>query len=269
MDKDTPSSLPPLKTDRLQALSAAAEASSALSVTSCQSIAVASTAYSSNAASRVVPFNPRVPDTVDLFNSPRKKSPPWKGCAPEVKKTEERLALSTVVWFTNKYPNTPFTSELIKITRVVETSLRLRFPKCLPIAFELLEFLAHIRSSRVLAPVIHKESLLVNEYATAMPLIWFSGIIYSQSLVMTVATRLVVYPKVTNSRPRATRPSIWFSHLPIVRHQNKEHSYQFWVVHLDGSNGKSFYRDLAGNQKPAFNTFKKSLVAFFRGNLIR
>ena len=145
---EAPSSFPPLKTDRLQALSAAAEASSALSVTSCQSIPVASTAYSSNAASRVVPFNPRVPDTVDLCNSPRKKSPPWKGCASEVKKTEERLALSTVIWFTNKYPDASFTSDLIKTTRVVETSLRLRFPKCLPIAFELLEFLAHIRSSR-------------------------------------------------------------------------------------------------------------------------
>ena len=98
MDKDIPPSSSPLKTDRLEALSAAAEASSALSVTSCQSIGVAPTASPSNVTTCVVPFNPRLPDTVDLFNSPRKKSPPWKGCALEVKKTEERLALSTVLF---------------------------------------------------------------------------------------------------------------------------------------------------------------------------
>ena len=93
MDKDIPPSSP-LKTDRLEALSAAAEASSALSVTSCQSLGVASTTLLlCNVTTRIVPLNERVPYTVDLFNSPWKKSPPWKGCAPEEKKNEEQLAL--------------------------------------------------------------------------------------------------------------------------------------------------------------------------------
>ena len=51
----------------------------------------------------------------------------------------------------------------------------------------------------------------------------------------------------------------------MMKHQNKENSYHFWVVHLKGSNGKSYCSNMVGNQKPAFNTFKKSLVGFFEG----
>jgi hypothetical protein len=99
------------------------------------------------------------------------------GGAPALRETEEKLARQEVVWFTNKYPDSPYQSYVIKETRLVEIRLRLRFPKCLPIAFELLEFLTHTRSNDSLKPVLHPESLLVNDYATAMPLIWFSVII--------------------------------------------------------------------------------------------
>ena len=228
--------------------------------------------YSNEAATRtptknVLPYNvrliPTVSNTVDLFNSPRKKSPPWKGSVQPLVVADEDLPVSGVVWFANKYPETPTMSNLVKTVRGVEIYLRMRFPKCLPIAFELLEFLAHIRSSQALTPVLHEETLLVNDYATAMPLIWFSGIIYSQTLVMTVATRLIVYPKTVQHRPRTSGPRIWNSPLPIVEIKNKEHSYQFWVVHLNGSNGKAYCKSMVGNQKPVFNNFKKSLVAFF------
>jgi hypothetical protein len=41
-------------------------------------------------------------NTVDLFNSPRKESPPWKGADPESKKAEEELAITSIVWFIEK-----------------------------------------------------------------------------------------------------------------------------------------------------------------------
>ncbi len=252
-----------LKTDRLDALSAAAEGSSALSVASNQSTGAGPTTSTKFILPTKFPRKQNVGNTVDLFNSPRKKSPPWKGTDPESKKAEEALATTSLVWFIDKYPDSPLASSIIKTTRIVETSLRLRFPKCLPIAFQLLEFLAHTRSHLPIAPAIHKESLLVNDYATSMPLIWFSGIIYSQTLVMTVATRLFAYPKTPPDRQRTIHPTLWGSSLPTVVHQNKDNSYQFWVVHLKGCNGKVYRDSLDGNQKPVYNTFKKTLVAFF------
>jgi hypothetical protein len=80
----------------------------------------------------------------------------------------------------------------------VETRLRLRFTKGQPIAFQLLEFLAQSTSSTVWTLALHIDSLLVNEYATAMPLIWFSGIIYSEKLVMS-ALQHVSSPIIRNN----------------------------------------------------------------------
>ena len=131
-------------------------------------------------------FIEKYPDTgmtVDLFHSPL-KPPPWKGAATGLKNAEEELAHCSVVWFIDKYPDPALASNMVRSALSVETRLKLRFPKCLPISFELLEFLAQSTSPLVLTPMLHQESLLVNDdYTPNMPLIWFSGIVYySQTL---------------------------------------------------------------------------------------
>jgi hypothetical protein len=65
-----------------------------------------------------------------IYSIPRKKPPPWKGANPESKKAEEALATTSIVWFVEKYPDSPLASSVIKTSQLVEISLRMRFPKC-------------------------------------------------------------------------------------------------------------------------------------------
>ena len=120
----------------------------------------------------------------------------------------------------------------------------------------MVEVLSQSISDEFLTPNYHPLYLLANVYATALPLIWFSNIIYSKALLVTVAARTFTYGKkpVGKTRP-PDPPKIWGMAIP----RDGSHSYQYWVVHLNGRNGSKFQEESTVNERSKFTKFESAL----------
>ena len=151
-------------------------------------------------ASRPAPLTPPVKkpmiESIDLSQTPIKlKQPPWMQAGGKLKQGQQ-LAIDEEIpkWFTESqkmkdYIETNPSSDKLAEMKVVETRIRNRFPNCQPMFGNMVEFITQATSNHVLSPVFHTDSLIGNDFATALPLIHFTNLISSKALLTQVGMR--------------------------------------------------------------------------------
>jgi hypothetical protein len=202
-------------------------------------------------------------EVIDLASSPIKKRAPWQGKIP----IDPKHPQESPPWYSEVMAKKGRTNTSVKAMIQVENHLKKRFPKSLLMAPTLLEFLAKSSSDSDLSPTQHPKSILSNSYLTAAPLIWFSNIIYSQALLLNVASGLFTQPphKTAGKGKKADKAPVmlWGMALPTQAVDKCDLTYQFWVIHLKGRNGNHFVAQQSTTQQDQFHKFESSLVEFF------
>jgi hypothetical protein len=125
---------------------------------------------------------------------------------------------------------------------------------------EIVGFLGQTSSPYDNTPVFHPDNLLGNEYATALPLVYFLNLIFSKALLIDMAGRSFKAARTKNKQHQESL-KLWGINVPHC--EDRQHTYQFWVIHLKGQNGLSFITKSLVNDKSKFTKFESSLVNFF------
>jgi hypothetical protein len=108
----------------------------------------------------------------------------------------------------------------------------------------------------ILSPTQHRKSIILNSYITAAPLLWFLNIVYSQALLVNVASQLFTQPK--RKKAGKVPVKLWGMSLPIQSDGQRDLSYQFWVIQW-----KMICGTTNSESTTAISHFGKGLVDFF------
>ena len=121
------------------------------------------------------PVSTKKRETIDIADTPVKNKPPWMLASVDPPTHGAPMDVDAPTWFSDSLPstNSESSNKLLSII-AVEKQIRKRFPKCQPMVPEMVEYLAHTTSPHDDTPTYHPDSLLENDYATALPLDFFS-----------------------------------------------------------------------------------------------
>ena len=173
---------------------------------------------------------------IDIADSPIKTNPPWMTTETDSPIHTALSNTETPTWFSHSLP--PTYSELsteLQSIRTVEDNIRGRFPKCQPMVAQMIEFLSHTTVAHDATSIYHTDTLLGNKFATTLPLVYFSNLIFSKALLINMASRSFKATKPKHKNQKLEPLQLWGMNVPYC--EDQLHTYQFWVVHLKGHNG--------------------------------
>jgi hypothetical protein len=151
-------------------------------------------------------------------------------------------------------------SQLVDGVPIVLGRIKEQFPDICGVLQPFLEFLTQSTSTVHLLSSKPNAHMISNCYMTSLPLVYFSNILYSKELLVSIATRTFA----VSSKPAARSfdaSNIWGYPLPIMDNAN---SYQFWVVHLNGCTGEQYLNGVPTSHRSRFYKTHDSLVEFVR-----
>ena len=201
-------------------------------------------------------------DIVDIADTPVKRKPPWMIVIDESPMKLADFQGEVPRWFSDSLPPTyEEPSPKLKSIIAVEKQIRKRFPKCQPMIPDMIEFLSQTTDDQDNIPLYHPHTLLSDEYATALPLVYFSNLIFSKALLINIAGRSFKSSRPKNKSHHQEPLKLWGMKVPLC--EDNQHTYQFWVVHLKGRNGVSYNARTPVNERTKFHKFETSLIKFF------
>jgi hypothetical protein len=143
---------------------------------------------------------------------------------------------------------------------IVLGCIKERFLNICEVLQPFLEFLTQSTSNVHLLSSKPNAHMISNCYVTSLPLVYFSNILYSKELLVSIAARTFA----VSSKPAARSldaSNIWGYPLPIMDNAD---SYQFWVVHLNGCTGEQYLNGVPTSHHSRLYKTHDSLVAFVR-----
>jgi hypothetical protein len=219
-----------------------------------------------------------IPDEVET-----KEIAHTKPMASPTKQTPEEMAAeldqvnsfdsSLVPWGTRPDPTVSTPTKVSSVvfegmvgSSIVAGRIKDRFPKMKSMLPQLVEFLTQTTTDEHLGPSMHPTVLLSNPNVTALPLIYFTNLIFSQTLLVNVASK-TFNPPIRKSgyvRPSDVNNILGMAVPLMEKVPGKYSCYQFWLVHLNGRTGNTFMEGLHVNERSILYKFHDMFVSFFR-----
>jgi hypothetical protein len=183
------------------------------------------------------PQTPSKPVMTDISNSPTKKKSLWIIIIEDLLAHTIPRDNDVPLWFSEMVGSSSEPTS-IKVQSIigVEQQNKKRFPKSQPMAPEMVEFLAHTMVRLEGTPIYHPNFLFAN--ATVLPLVYFSNLVFSKALLINMAGCSFKSSKPRNKSQHQEPLRLWRMGLPPC--EDKQHTYQCWLVHLKGRNGSKY-----------------------------
>jgi hypothetical protein len=180
---------------------------------------------------------------------------------------------SKVPWVTQPDPTASTPTKVSSVvldgmvgSTIVSGRINDRFPKMTSMLPQLVEFLTQSTSDVHLGPSMHPGVLLSNPHVTALPLIYFSNLIYSKALLVNMAAKTCI-PQAgkTSSLCPSDVNNILGMAVPLIENVTGRYScYQFWLVHLNGRTGQTYLEGLHVHERSSLYKFQDMFAEFFR-----